>query len=485
MPVAIGRPSLPALLALALVLRVLAAMEPGHHHPDAIYQYLEPARRLLSGHGVVTWEWRAGIRSWLLPTLIAGPMALGDLLGAPIIAARMTAALASLAIVWSAWTIGLQRSADHALLCGFTAAIWFECVHFGAQTLAEPLAAAALLPAAALLSAPDADRRRLAGAGALLVLGCLFRPHYAPAALAIALPALWRDRARLGPMALGGAVMLAMGGLVDAAAGSTPFVWAFGNLRANVIENRAAAYGVSPPTALLASLLAFWGPWTVPIAVGLWLGRRIAPALLAAAAVTLVVHSLIGHKEYRFVFLASTALALVSALGWAELASRASARRAGLALTLAAAGWASASFHLASSEPAGWWRDRGRAGTILFAAVARDPDACGIAIVDEVAFDDVPGEAGLRPDLRLSVFAAGDPANRPGGLPATLRRAGATFDRIVTSEGTASALPAGYRLETCEPWRGARMCLFARPGPCAPSAGSVHAGSETLARFGF
>src|SRR5512143_2896486 len=58
-----------------LALRVyLAIAFPNIYHPDEVFQTLEPAHRLATGWGIVTWEWRVGIRSWLLPSILAGLM---------------------------------------------------------------------------------------------------------------------------------------------------------------------------------------------------------------------------------------------------------------------------------------------------------------------------------------------------------------------------------------------------------------------------
>src|SRR5579864_8940260 len=67
-----------AILILAAALRLPLAFWPNFHHPDEIFQYLEPAWRMLGHDSVVSWEWRAGMRGWLLPTLMAGPVAIGD-----------------------------------------------------------------------------------------------------------------------------------------------------------------------------------------------------------------------------------------------------------------------------------------------------------------------------------------------------------------------------------------------------------------------
>ncbi|MCP1836681.1 hypothetical protein J2R76_005020 [Bradyrhizobium sp. USDA 4532] len=69
-----------ALLLPALVLRLAAALWPNVMYPDEIFQYLEPAWRMLGHDGILTWEWREGIRGWFLPTLLAGPVAVGGLI---------------------------------------------------------------------------------------------------------------------------------------------------------------------------------------------------------------------------------------------------------------------------------------------------------------------------------------------------------------------------------------------------------------------
>lgn len=52
--------------ALVLLVLLLAAFAlrmgtwsflPNTHHPDEVFQTIEPAHRLLTGVGVVTWEW--------------------------------------------------------------------------------------------------------------------------------------------------------------------------------------------------------------------------------------------------------------------------------------------------------------------------------------------------------------------------------------------------------------------------------------------
>ena len=482
------------LLLFAAALRIVAALTPGFHHPDAIYQYLEPAHRLLTGDGLTTWEWRVGMRSWLLPTLLAGPMALGRWLGSTqdlaLALPRIAVALASLGIVWAAFSIGLRVSRATGALAGFVAAGWFEFVHFGAQTLAEPVAVAAFLPAAALLMRDRAGRTALVAAGALLALAAMLRPHYAPAWLALLLVARWRDLPRsILPVVAGGLAMAAISATIDLMQGSTPFAWMVENLRQNVVEHRADRYGIAPPFAFIAWYMTMWSWWAVPLLIGVRIGFRHAPALVVAAIVNLVLHSLIGHKEYRFVFLTTAALVVVSAIGWGEMlrlvANRWPQPRLQLATVTVWAAWAAASLLLASGPTMAGIRSEGRAGTILFADIRHDADACGVAVVEDATFADIPGTASLRRDQSLTIFAARDPGYGTGGMRGALADAQPLYDRVVTTGRMAPMLPRGYVSHRCEAWDGTRLCLFARPGQCRSSRGSGFAGNTALRRLNF
>ena len=128
------------------------AFWPNFHHPDEIFQYLESAWRALGHDGIVTWEWRYGMRSWLLPTVMAGPVAIGDWLApggtGAFVLPRLLVALASLSIVASAWAFGERISRTHAVIAGLVAAIWFELAYFAPHTLGEPLSSYPLVDAA-------------------------------------------------------------------------------------------------------------------------------------------------------------------------------------------------------------------------------------------------------------------------------------------------------------------------------------------------
>ena len=67
-----------AIVLIAAALRLALAFWPNVQHNDEIFHYIEPAWRMLGHDSIVPWEWRYGMRGWLLPTLLAGPVAVGD-----------------------------------------------------------------------------------------------------------------------------------------------------------------------------------------------------------------------------------------------------------------------------------------------------------------------------------------------------------------------------------------------------------------------
>src|ERR1700739_4684163 len=70
------------LVVLAIALRLVPILvQPSAVWPDEIFQATEPAHRLVYGSGLVAWEFQFGVRSWLLPGVIAALMELARLAG--------------------------------------------------------------------------------------------------------------------------------------------------------------------------------------------------------------------------------------------------------------------------------------------------------------------------------------------------------------------------------------------------------------------
>ena len=444
-----------AIVALAALLRIAGALWPVIHHSDELWQYLEPARHVAGEPWIQTWEARAGARGWLLPVLLAGPLALGNglapgtMLG--IFLARLPFALLSTGAVVGAAGLGFRLSRAHGLMAGFVAAIWFELAYFGPRTLSEAIATSLFVIAAWLLLG-ERGWRRLALGGLLLGLCCVIRFQYAPAVLVL-VPFVarlrWRDWAWL---AAGGAVALLASALADLAMGAPPFLWMFRNLHLNLVANRSATFGVSAPHGYIGLLWGLWGWAAIPVVALAIVGARRYPALMAVAVTNFLVHSAIGHKEYRFVLLTTALLVILAAIGSVDVSRRLTAPRR---LTLIAAGWfALSAVAAATGSATEEWGGNGR----LIAAwheIGRSPEACGVGLY-RTQEPLIASYALLGRSLPIYQYDAAD-------APAAQRSR--AFNRVIAPAAHGGELP-GFQLENCLDARERGMCVYTRPGRC-------------------
>ncbi len=476
-------------LLLALALRLPLVFWPNVTHPDEIFQYLEPAWRRLGHDGIVTWEWRDGIRSWFLPTLFEGPIALGDWLApggaGAFIVSRLAVALASLSIVVSAWFFGARISRTHAILAAFVAAIWFEIVYFAPHTLSEPLATALILPAALLLTGAP-SRRHLAIGGGLLALAFVWRFQYAPALAVFALAPCWRQWRNALPLAAGALVVLLLAAMVDVAHGAMPFEWLVLNIRQNLMYDRASEFGVSSTVVYLGLQSVIWSGATLLLLCALWRGWRHAPLLIVAAAVNVAFHSAIAHKEYRFIFLSIALLIIAAALGsadWVEMLREKRERR--WALPLVAGSWAFVSLGLADATrpmQENWARGTGMAR--LATELRHDGELCGAALYI-TSYHLLPGRERLVGASPLYAFYPKDPLAK-GRLPALAKQHEGAFNRILAPPEAASELPADFSQGRCASMdKDGVACIFARRGGCDASAAGDFAINDVLVRLNY
>ena len=441
---------LPWVLAIGLTLRVAVACWPVFHHPDELWQYLEPARHVGGKPWIMTWEARAGARGWLMPVLFAGPMALGQWLAPgtflPVLAARMLCVAISLAAMFAAAGLGFRISRLHGLVAAIVAATWYEWAYFSARTLTEPIATALILLAAWLLH--DRRRRTVMVAGGLLALAVTIRFPYAPAVFVLAAWTVRADWRAWGWLTVGAVAGLAVSGLADLAMGATPLVWVVRNLALNLVDNRSAAYGTSPPWWYAVILWQLWGVTLVPILILAAIGARRYPALAIAALVNLAVHAAIGHKEERFIFLTTSIAMLLAAMGSVDLAVRRRWRHPAVVLgaawlALSAAG-SVRMFGPSSYRPiAAVWR-----------AAAAVSDLCGVGLLQ------------THPLLASQVLLARDkPIYHFEERSLTIAARSRAFNALIFPLEYRAVLP-GFRTLSCTGDGPGTLCVAVRSGPC-------------------
>jgi phosphatidylinositol glycan class B len=310
------------LLAAALLLLVAAWASIGFHQYDEHFQLLEFANFKLGLTPVTNlpWEFTARIRSWFQPAValvvLRGLRTLGD--ADPFHAAAVLrlgsgllfwAALARLVRCSHSWFRSSEiRGLAIAVACG----LWFApylAVRFSGESWSGSLF---FLGLASLIERAQGDavsHRELGLAG--VAMGLAFAARYQSAILIVAGLAwfVWVGRARMS------AVAAVVAGIGLALVGSVLLdrwgygVWTYAPwnyLNANLLHGTAASrFGASPPWWYLAKILIAAGP---PVGLLLLAGvfiswwKRPANALTWVTAAFFLAHSLLGHKELRFLF---------------------------------------------------------------------------------------------------------------------------------------------------------------------------------------
>jgi phosphatidylinositol glycan class B len=386
--------ALTLVLSISLAVRVWVVMTHTYIiHPDETFQYFEQAHRLAFGSGVVPWEFIDGIRSWLLPGMIAQIMRLAALMSSEptfyLLAVRLCCAVASLSIPYVGFRLaerycGLPGAVTVGLLC----ALWYDLVYFAPVVMTEPLAAYAALWALWLSDVPAGARvplPRLVLAGAVYGLACCLRYQYAPA---LALAVLWqhgREPRRLGAVLAGGVATVALGsGVLDILTWGAPFRSVWLHFIRNAVQGVASAMETQPWYYLPAYFLAAWGiaaPLLFALAI---FGATRLPALALAVAATVVLHSITPHKELRFIFLASAAIPVLIGVGSAwvlqtvPLLRRAASVPAATVLAFCIAGAVAVLTAAHVIPPDAWHRDRSTVQA--FDAAHAEPGLCGLGV---------------------------------------------------------------------------------------------------------
>jgi hypothetical protein len=477
----------------------LALAIPNLGYPDETFQYIEQAHRLAFGSGLVPWEYRTGMRSWLLPGMLAAvfetvklvpgisPAALPDVL---IIARALLMGILSLPLIicpaiWGWRIAGAVAVVSGAVLGGF----WFELLYYGGHAISEGPSADALM-LGMFLGAPGggkiAGQRGLIAAGAALALAAFWRLSLAPAVAVAGLGLVldgahwnwrswfahgWRRLLGLGLGFLAGLLVL---GLLDWVTWGAPFYSLIAFYRINIIDQVAASFGSMPFYFTVSWLVAYWSGAAMLIVLLAVIGARAFPLPLIVAVMILLTHSFIAHKEPRFA-LAATPLILASvAIGTGRVASA----------IAAAAGWAARERSLAIAAAVFWLMTSGLLGVFGYFAsiwtigggmvttmrdINRRPDACGVAVYPAHLWWLTGGYSMLRPGIPLYGIER--------DTPLTQAQATAFSDIITTSEPT-DPLPSpdfaalGFRLSGCVNNGQARspVCLWRRSGPCTIDA---------------
>ncbi len=314
-------PFIVMILIISAVVRLIIALSTDQiNHADEIFQYVEQAHRLAFDYGYEPWEYRYGIRSFIIPGLLSVPLRFFDFLNidspqfyVPFF--KLLFSLFSLSLVWSVYKIGRELFSEKA---GRWAAIfscfWYEFLVTASKPTPEILAMYLMVTAVALiLSKPF--KFQISLISILLFWTVLLRLQYAPPVGVLWLitlfkydsKAVWRDTILWGTLSIG------IAGAVDIFTLGTFGESYYKNYLYNKVYNIASLFGVTPFYYYMATLfVASLGLWGVVGLTSLKYCKRYWLPLVIIVAVV-IPHSMIPHKEYRFVIAAVPFLVIILA----------------------------------------------------------------------------------------------------------------------------------------------------------------------------
>jgi len=424
------------------VLRLwLATHDDGIFWPDEIYQSLEPAHRLVFGYGLVAWEFRDGARNWAFPGFVALLLKACSLVGITdsrtyVMVIRGVFCLVGTAT--AAATYRLARTVGATALSAAVAASLFAlsapAIFYAPRAMSESAAALVVVLGLTLALRPEARAWQLALGAALLALAVMLRLQTAIFGLGLVavLAAAAERRAALMVLTVFAAGMLVFG-LVDLVTWGSWFHSAVTYVRVNLVEGRSSVWGTASivyyPVVLINSM-GLAGFLMLALAA---LAVRRSPRLWVLGAAFLIAHSLIPHKELRFIFPALPVACALAGVGLDEFVGRAPVwmSRSLAAVLAASIVFSAATFHqltfrdLGSQPVVGGPRSSaydfgGPANRLLLQASARS-DLCGIK-VESTLIEWTGGYSYLH--RQVPIYRFDGPSRQSGRFNYVIARAG-------------------------------------------------------------
>jgi len=328
-------------------------------------------------------------------------------------------------------------------------------VYFAPKAFSEVMATNLLLPGLYLGMYGEElpEKRRLFLAGFFLGLAVSLRMQLAPAVAFAVLYFCHRNWRRRGTAIFAGLLLPVVAfGLVDAITWSYPFQSSLRYLWVTFAENKSALFGTEPWYWYLLQVAVRFLPLFLLALVGV----RRSPFLGWVVLIILASHSLIPHKELRFMYPVMPMVITLAALGFVEFAEdfntwgkrRLSPRPimvAGLVFCIVT----SALFAWRSSR---WTHSSG--GLIAMDRLSQDSSVCGVGL------------------YKLSWIYSGGYSHLHRNVPivlvlrdAELESQAPGFNALVT-DGTFTNQNVGFKSAGC--WNG--VCLYRRAGSCIASS---------------
>jgi GPI mannosyltransferase 3 len=462
-------------LVAGFALRIaLALYFPRIYHPDETFQILEQAYSFYAEGTVVPWEYRENIRSWLWPILVAvfayPAEKLFETAFAFKLSAQILCSLASLCGIWAAWSIGRLKSEYHAWIGGFVAAFWFEFVYFSSHPLMDVISAHILMAAIVFLMRGN-EGRNFIYAGFLLALAFVMRIQLAPALLIIAISFCQMDwRAKWLPLVLGGLFPVVLYGIIDWIMIGFPFSSIYKYFVINLIQDKASSYGISPYYSYVQYYIYNYGFFIFFVSVFLIYAmvdnkNRYLIPMCRAGLIVIIFHSLIPHKEYRFIYSATFLLLIVIALSSMTLFLNIFKTRKVLATGLLSLIWLGGSGALMVSKKGEDMLYFHRQNVDAFAWITQQQNICGIGIL-EIDWSGLPASVALHKPIPIYPDVSEGTDGKAGFIE--------SYNLLLADDKIKSysqKIPPNYLQIRCfSRSQQYGLCAYKREGTCTPNS---------------
>ena len=459
------------LILIATVVRAwLAFTEHSIFWPDEVYQSLEQAHRLSFGVGLIPWEFRDGARNWIFPTLIAGVWRAASWAGvesslALVGLARLAVVLGTGVTLWLSARLSARLASPRAaLMTVLVLSVLPASLVFSYRTLSESVSAP--LVALSALQLLDRSPRRAIAAGTCIAFATLLRYQNGLFGLGF-LVWLFSERRTREALAFCGAGAAAFfaGGLLDWVTWGQPFHSLITYVNFNLVRGGSSTFGVEPAWFYAQSLWSSTGATSVILAALAIVGSRRVPALAWTVLGYIAVHSLIPHKELRFLMPVLPLVSVLVGLGGEDVLAAAGRQSAWCWLGLGASAltpllhlpeltYSRMGQYLGTARGARTvWHADAEANRMLAAAGERE-DLCGLAVL------------GLRPAFTgaYTYFHNEAPLFYRHGLCGEQHAANYLLAPFYRAE---QLVPADYEQVDSLGWLG----LYRRPGECTLQRG--------------
>ncbi|XP_030649969.1 GPI alpha-1,2-mannosyltransferase 3 [Chanos chanos] len=281
--------------------------------PDEYWQSLEISHHMVFNYGYETWEWKEGIRGYFYPFIFAVLYKILHLLNydtvqllvfLPRVVHALLAAFVDVKLYSLILTLENPDVAKWTYLCQLCSWFtWYCCTRTLTNTMETMLTALALC----YYPLPGSRKNNSLKYLALVALAVIVRPTALIVWFPLLLYHFWQENNKLKlivyqgfPIAL---LMLGISTLIDCMFYGKFILVQFNFLKFNVLHNVAEFYGSHPwHWYFTQGCVAVLGPHLPFFLHGCTLASKRYRILLITVLWTVVVYSLLPHKEFRFIY---------------------------------------------------------------------------------------------------------------------------------------------------------------------------------------